>query len=173
MEPDIRNLAVVAEKLEQSGIRYSLGGSGLLYSLGLTSIVRDWDVMTEAPKDSVLHALQDYDIEEISSGDYPFGTEYKLLIHRVSPQVEIIGGMSIHTVHGLCKMPALPVSSWNGIQVGSPEVWYVAYALMNRMEKADVLLSFLRETGANKQIIKLLMNEPLPDEILSKIKNLS
>lgn len=168
----IRNLAAVTEKLEQSGISYSLGGSGLMLSLGLTNAVGDWDVMVEASKDRVLHALQRDQIEERRSGDYPFGTKYKLVIQGHGPQVEIIGGLSIYTNKGLCKLPSIPSSIWNGIQVGSPEVWYAAYALMNRMEKAAVLLAYLKKAGANKEILNNLMNEPLPDEIMGEIRSL-
>ncbi|WP_226003149.1 hypothetical protein [Paenibacillus sp. BJ-4] len=166
MKPNVKNLYVVTEKFEQFGISYALGGSGLLYSLGLTTSVSDWDVMTEATKDSVMNALQNYEVEETISGDYPYGTEYKLLVHNKNPKVEIIGRLAIHTNKGLCRMPSISVSEWNGIQVASPEVWYVAYALMNRKEKADLLLSFLKGKGANKETIKILMNEPLSDEII-------
>ncbi|CAG7639082.1 hypothetical protein ACFQI7_08455 [Paenibacillus allorhizosphaerae] len=172
MLPDIKNLAVVIEKLEQFHLEYSLGGSGLLHSLGLTGIVRDWDIMTEAPKDRVLEALQNFEVKEIISGDYPFASEYKLLIHDDDPQLEITGRFSIYTRKGLCRIPSLPVSRWNGIHVGSPEAWYVAYALMNRKEKAKLLLSYLKKVGSHQAIINILMNEPLPDEILKEIKSL-
>ncbi|NOV02277.1 hypothetical protein [Paenibacillus planticolens] len=173
MKPDIESLAAVCEKFEQMGISYSLGGSGLLLSLGLVNSVRDWDVMTEAPKDRALKALQNYEVEEITSGDYPFGSEYKLFIGNVNPQVEVLGCFSIYSDKGLCRMPSIPLSRWNGIQVGSPEVWYVAYALMDRMDKAALLLSFLKETGANKEILGKLMNEPLPHAILQEIESLN
>jgi hypothetical protein len=170
VKPDITSLAVVTGKLEQSGISYSLGGSGLMLSLGLTNAVGDWDVLVEASKDRLLNALQHDQVEEMTSGDYPFGTKYKLVVHSQGPQVEIIGGLSIYTDKGLCRLPSIPSSTWNGIQVGSPEVWYVTYTLMNRMEKAAILLSYLKEAGANKETINILMNEPLPDEILEEIR---
>ncbi|CAN7276944.1 hypothetical protein LJR153_001334 [Paenibacillus sp. LjRoot153] len=171
MNPDIGNLVAVTQALDQSGIRYSLGGSGLMLSFGLTNTVGDWDVMVEAAKDQVKNALQHEQIEEITSGDYPFGTDYKLVVHHSHlPQVEIIGGLSIYTDAGLCRLPSIPSSTWNSIQVGSPEVWYVAYALMNRSAKAAILLSYLKEVGANKDILNRLMNEPLPDAIMGEIR---
>lgn len=172
MNPDIRSLVAVTQSLERAGIRYSLGGSGLMLSLGLTETVGDWDVMVEAPLEGVKHALLHEQIEEKTSGDYPFGTAYKLVIHSDAPQVEIIGGLSIYTDGGLCRLPSIPSSLWNGIQVGSPEVWYVAYALMNRSAKAAVLLSYLQEVGANQDILNRLMNEPLPDAIMGEIRHL-
>ncbi|MFC3745791.1 hypothetical protein [Paenibacillus sp. GCM10012306] len=69
-------------------------------------------------------------------------------------------------------MPTIPVRLWKGIQVSSPEVWYVAYALMHRKEKADALLSFLRKKGADKQILQILKNDRLPDEIIEEMLSL-
>jgi hypothetical protein len=168
--PDIGNLVAVTQTLDQSGIRYSLGGSGLMLSLGLSDTVGDWDVMVDAPKDQVMKALQHEQVAEIMSGDYPFGTDYKLVVQSDAPQVEIIGGLSIYTDEGLCRLPSIPSAMWNGIQVGSPEVWYVAYALMNRSAKAAILLSYLKEVGANKDILIRLMNEPLPEAIMGEIR---
>ncbi|CAG7647215.1 hypothetical protein PAESOLCIP111_05340 [Paenibacillus solanacearum] len=172
MVPDLKHAAVVVEKLEQNRIDYALGGSGLLHSLGLTDVVRDWDLMTDAPKHRVLEALQHFEVTEIISGDYPFASEYKLLIHDKDPQVEITGRFSIYSSKGLCRIPAAAVSRWNGIHVGSPEAWYAAYALMNRKEKAELLLSYLKKAVANQSMIHILMNEPFPDEILEEMKSL-
>ncbi|OCT12946.1 hypothetical protein A8709_21735 [Paenibacillus pectinilyticus] len=169
----MNNIKDVTEKFDKFGITYSLGGSGLLLSLGLTNSINDWDVMVEAPKDHVLKALTPFNIEEKPCGDYPFGTAYKLLVHNQRPQVEILGGFSINSPMGLCKIPSIPSVIWNGIHIGSPEAWYVAYALMNRKEKADVLLSYLKNVGANAETIQLLLNEPLPDEMLEEISSLN
>ena len=157
MNAAYRSLRNVTEKLVQHEISYSLGGSGLLLSLGLTNTVNDWDVMVEAPKERVLRALLNEQVEEIRSGDYPFGTAYKLVVSSESPQVELIGGLSIHTSKGICRLPSIPCATWNGIQIGSPEVWYVAYTLMNRTEKAGILYGYLKETGANQEILNRMM----------------
>ncbi|MBY3624455.1 hypothetical protein HGO21_33670 [Acinetobacter sp. CUI P1] len=172
MNSDINNLVIVTEKLEQFGINYSLGGSGLLLSLGLFNSAHDWDIMTDAPKETVMDALRNFKVEELKSGDYPFGSEYKLLIHERNPQVEILGKFSIYSTKGLCKMPTVPISSWNGVQVSAPEVWFVAYALMNRTDKANLLFSFLKNNGAKNEILNKLMKEPLPDELLHNLESL-
>ncbi|MBB6671895.1 hypothetical protein [Cohnella nanjingensis] len=124
MKPYIENLTAVIEQFEQSGISYSLGGSGLLHSLGITNSVRDWDVMTEAPKDRVLNALQNYEVVETTSGNFPFGTAYKLLVHSENPQVEILGRLSIYTDKGLCRMPSIHVSRWNGDGCHYGDAWF-------------------------------------------------
>jgi hypothetical protein len=69
-------------------------------------------------------------------------------------------------------MPTVPISSWNGVQVSAPEVWFVAYALMNRTDKANLLFSFLKNNGARNEILNKLMKEPLPDELLYNLESL-
>ncbi|WNR45431.1 DUF402 domain-containing protein [Paenibacillus roseipurpureus] len=171
MQPDRIHLASVTDKLAECGIPYTLGGSGLLLSLGLIETVNDWDVMVETPQEDVLDALQHYEVEQLACGDFPFGTAYKLLVtHPQGPQVEIIGRLSVYSDKGLCHLPSVPYSVWNGIQVGSPEVWYVAYALMNRREKAEILLAYLKEYGVHHGIIQRMMKEPLPDVIMEELR---
>jgi hypothetical protein len=59
---------------------------------------------------------------EIKSGDYPFGTTCKLLIHNELLKLEIIGDFSIHTDKGLFQLPTIPIFTWGKVLVGSPEV---------------------------------------------------
>lgn len=165
MKPDETQLHMVTERLARSGIAYALGGSGLLYSLGLGQTVRDWDLMTEAPKEAVIAALAELPIEEITSGDYPYASRYKLLIHQEAIQVELFGSFAMHTEAGLCQLPTIVGASWHGVQVSSPEVWYVAYALMQRTEKAELLLAYLREHGVRQDVICQLLALPLPAAI--------
>lgn len=168
---DMNNLILVTEQFDKFNINYSLGGSGLLLSLGLTDTVNDWDIMTDAPKENVLSALQQFQIEETRGGEYPFGTEYKLAIHEKDPQVEILGNFSVFSGDKLCKMPTIPVSTWQGVHVGAPEVWYVAYALMTRTSKAKLVLNYLKEqtVTVNKEVIGMLMKEPLPEVIVQEL----
>lgn len=171
--PDLVHLAAVTDELQRRGVPYALGGSGLLHSLGLTDTVRDWDLTTEAPKEQVWEALRHLELQEGKSGDYPFGSAYKLVIHQEDPQVEILGRFSIHTGKGLCRLPTVPASVWNGVHVGSPEVWYAAYALMNRQDKADLLYSYLKEKGADRRVIQNLTREPLPDDVRERLVSLA
>ncbi|KMY54066.1 hypothetical protein AC623_08880 [Bacillus sp. FJAT-27231] len=161
MKPNLLQLLAVTERFERQGISYALGGSGLLYSLGLTDTIRDWDMTTDAPKELVLGVLDSLHVEEIESGVFPFASHYKLLVHQNNPQVEVIGHFSIVTEKGICNLPILPFRNWKGIQVASPEVWYTAYALMGRTAKANILWSFLNSNGANRVAIQTLLRLPL------------
>ncbi|MFC5528370.1 hypothetical protein [Cohnella yongneupensis] len=172
MNQKIENLLAVTKRLEKSEIPYALGGSGLLLSFDLTNTVRDWDITTNASIEDVLNSLSGLHIEEITSGDYPFASSFKLLIHENDPQVELIGDFTIQTDNGICKIPTIPDSRWEGVKVGSPEAWYVAYSLMERIEKANLLLSYLKNNGANALTIEKLVEEPLPDVVVKNLYSL-
>ncbi|MEE6449251.1 hypothetical protein RAH41_01615 [Gottfriedia acidiceleris] len=169
---DYKNLISVVNVLEQNNIKYALGGSGLLLSLGLTNEVNDWDLTIEYPKNDLLNVLKSFDIKVIGSGDYPFASKYKFLIHNDNPKVEIIGYFSIITSNGVCNLPTISVKEWKDIQIGSPEVWYVAYSLMNRVEKANKLFFYLKVHGANANIIDRMLKEPLPNYLKIRLKEL-
>lgn len=62
----------IIKRLEENNILYSLGGSGLLYYLGLVDSVNDWDLTVECTKDNLIKAIDGYDWVEHRSGDYPF-----------------------------------------------------------------------------------------------------
>lgn len=161
----IEPMVEVTSALDKANIEYALGGSGLLYSLGLVDSVRDWDLTTEAPLDDVLAALSHLYCLPAPCGDYPFASSYRLSIHAEEPHIDLFGSFTIQTEAGLCRLPAIPTTQWHGITVGSPEVWFVAYSLMNRNEKAEKLLSYLQDNGANQEIINLLLHEPLPTSL--------
>lgn len=170
---DMNNLTLVTSQLESSNIKYALGGSGMLLSLGLSDTINDWDIMTDAPKEQILKALQQFRIKETTGAEYPFGTEYKLAIHENVPQVEILGRFAIYNDQQLCNIPTVPATIWQGVQVSAPEVWYVAYALMERTAKADLLLEYLKSQPANKEVINQLMKEPLPEFIAQQLDSIS
>ncbi|MFK7692427.1 hypothetical protein [Paenibacillus sp. HJGM_3] len=169
-------LQAVTSRLHAAGIGYALGGSGLLYALGLTDKVRDWDLTTSAPVQAVQAALLDLPVQTIVSGDYPFASDYKLLVHETDPQVELIGGFAIHSPAGLCRIPPLLGGAvWNGITLGSPEVWYVAYALMGRRPRAELLLHYMQGgpvPHGRPETLNRLLQEPLPADIRRELLTL-
>ncbi|MGG3803898.1 hypothetical protein [Metabacillus fastidiosus] len=78
MESKLKHLNTVVDLLESENIQYSLGGSGLLYSLNLVHTVNDWDITLEIPADQLISLLRDYSIESFETGSYPYATDYKL-----------------------------------------------------------------------------------------------
>jgi hypothetical protein len=158
--------------LDAAGLGYASGGSGLLYSLGLTQAVRDWDLTTDAPLESVTHALQGVAWISLTSGDYPFASSYRLSIEDPRLPIDIIGRYAIHSEHGLCRLPALAAFQWNGLSMGSPEIWTAAYTLMKRDQKAELFYDYLQEHGADPAVLRLLLAEPLPGPLRTKLLQL-
>jgi hypothetical protein len=138
------NLITFTSVLDEFGIDYALGGSGLMYSLNLIDEVNDWDITTDCPQEEVIRALDTYQWEQAPSGDYPFASKYR--IHIPEHNIDIIGNFAIQTKEGVCELPSIVSSNWNGISVGSPEIWFVAYTLMGRQTKANYFIIILNVT---------------------------
>jgi hypothetical protein len=170
VKPDLNPLLAVTNRLDKARIPYALGGSGLLYALDLTDTVRDWDVMTDSSKEKVRDALEGLDVTDGQCGDYPYATEYKFAVYRDDPQVEVIGRFAIHHENGLCRLPVIPTTRWKGVYVGSAEVWFVAYSLMDRQEKAKALLSGLNKNGADQEALQQMLKQPLPASLQRELE---
>ncbi|WP_282938252.1 hypothetical protein [Paenibacillus sp. RC67] len=165
-------VSTVTNRLKDANIHYASGGSGLLYSLGLTEQVRDWDITTDAPIEAVVNALQGIHWTQALSGDYPFASSYRIsILHNTLP-IDLIGSFAIYSEAGLCRLPSHSAAVWEQIPMGSPEIWAVAYSLMNRQDKAFKLFAYLQAHGANHERIHQLLQEPLPKPLQSKLLTL-
>ncbi|MEK3786935.1 MULTISPECIES: hypothetical protein [Paenibacillus] len=172
---DHQEILPIIRRFEENELAYSLGGSGMLYYLGLTDAVNDWDLIVDCPKNLLLKAIDGYDWIELESGDYPFASKYR--IHITSLRIDIIGGFAFHTGSELIQLPVSHVvnRSWSGIKVSSPEIWYVAYHLMGRVEKSNLILNHLQAYRdiVDKHLIRnLLRNKGLNPEIREELSNL-
>jgi hypothetical protein len=172
MKLSLESVQQITQRLDAAGIVYASGGSGLLYSLGLTQRVGDWDLTTDASYEAVAEALQGIDWITLPSSDYPFSSSYRLSFEDVGLPVDIIGQYSIHSEHGICQLPTFAAYQWHGLQMGSPEVWATAYALMKRQPKAELLFNYLGMHDVNQEVVQRLLAEPLPDHIRERLQKL-
>lgn len=156
----------VARALERAGITYALGGSGLMRSLGLVEQVRDWDLTTDAPFEQVATALEGLPWERAPHGDGPYATAYRLAVG----EVDLMGRFAIQTEAGIVRLPTVVCGQYEGLPVGSPEVWAVAYRLMERHPKADLLAGWLRQQGARADLVARLLQEPLPPQVRDEVR---
>lgn len=85
----------ILNRLEENNIAYALGGSGLLYFLGLTDSIHDWDITVECPKDTLIKAIRGYDWVDQRSGDSPFASEYRLSINAL--HIDFIGNFACYS----------------------------------------------------------------------------
>ncbi len=152
-------LLPIIRLLEKNKITYALGGSGLLYYLKLIDSVNDWDITVECPKDTLVSAINGYDWVEQWSGDHPFASQYRLSIDSLN--IDFIGSFAFHSEDEVLKLPVSIIGDWDGIKISSLEVWYVAYSLMGRQEKANLIMSYLK---TNKEMV----NDSLISDLTEK-----
>ncbi len=172
MREKLNTLRMISTRLEQAGVDYVIGGSGMLFGLGLTESVRDWDLMTDAEESEVWAALIDLDVTADSGASEQFGSGRKLTVAGVEPEVEVIIGFAIRSGKEICRLPAWDGGTHRGLRIASPEVWFAAYALMERTEKAALLEAYLHERGADAAAIARLRQEPLPAELAGRLDRL-
>jgi hypothetical protein len=145
----------IVKLLEANQITYALGGSGLLYYLKLIDSVNDWDITVECSKDTLTEVIKRYDWVEQRSGDYPFASQFRLSVD--SPRIDFIGHFALYSESELIPLPVSTLGEWDGIKLSSLEVWYAAYYLMGRKERANLILSYLK-TNKEKINVHLINN---------------
>lgn len=173
---EIKDLVRMTDKLKESGISYALGGSGLLHALGLVEQVNDWDLLVECSKEKLLKVIEGYSWQEQSSGDGLFASEYRIQVVPIS--IDFIGYFALRSTKGIVKLPIDKghgegkrnregyKGSWQGIPLSTPETWYVAYKMMGRESKAELLYNYLKHTDRDEEsIMKLVRNEMMEESI--------
>ncbi|QQE77239.1 hypothetical protein [Alicyclobacillus sp. SO9] len=170
MIPETRALRSVLSTLQTCHLNAFLGGSGLLYAFGLSAVVNDWDLTTNASKQAVTECLQEFQLVETPHQSLVFCSDYVLAIPEA--KIEIIGGYAIRCERDVCRLPSVFGRLWHDIPIASPEVWAVAYNLMGRIEKSELLFRHLQRTGVTKNIVDLLCREPLPIELHHRLETL-
>lgn len=152
-------------RLEHAGLVVALGGSGLLAALGLADRVRDWDLTTDASQQQVTAALAGEPYQ--ASGGDALHADHKLAFSE--GLVEVILGFAFHTASGVVRIPTLVSERRDGVPLGSPEGWAVAYHLLGRDAKSEKLFDYLGKRGADPLARVRLMAEPLPPEIAARL----
>ena len=166
--PPLAALREIVATLESAGIECALGGSGLLASLGLETVIRDWDLTTDAPLEEVRLALARYAPGHM--GPNGVHADDKLMIPGHS--TECIVRFAFHSGGVIVRIPTLKQARWAGVTVGSAEAWAVAYALMGREEKSRRLFDHLARSGADGAAVLRLCGEPLPDGLRDSLSAL-
>ncbi len=94
--PSLVALKLISTRLSAVGVNHALGGSGLLYALGLLEEVKDWDITTDATFEAVLLVLQGLEWKRIPPSD-TFKSEYFININIDGTPIHLIGGFAIKT----------------------------------------------------------------------------
>lgn len=169
MIPPLEPLRRVHRALEAGGVVAALGGSGLLYSLGLVDSVRDWDLTTDAPFGQVQAALGALPWQPAPTGDQGYATAHRINVTPDGADIDLMVGYAVRCERGVVQFPTVVTGDLQGIPVGSPEVWAVAYQLIGRPQKAAALNDYLRHHGYRSEIRDQLLSQPLPKAVAATI----
>jgi hypothetical protein len=164
----MQSLLDVHGRLAKAGIVHALGASALLHAHGLEDHVGDWDINTEADHD-VLEPLF-RDLAPVRFGSSGIHADSKLQMH--GRDIELIVRMAIVAEGKVVRIPTIVRGSWQGVPVGSPEAWAVSYALLGRREKSERLFAMLESKGANEADVRRMLEEPLPQALAERLRNL-
>jgi hypothetical protein len=173
--PPIAPLLEIGTRLDQAGLAWALGGSGLLLALGLVDRANDWDVTCDVPAAVAAAALAG--VPHSMSGNSGVHADEKLMFAEA--RTELICRFAFFTPVGISYLPTAIRGRWNGIPLASAEVWAVGYALMAELEgserrraRADLLFSYLARHGADRDIIAQLLAEPLTPSVRERLQAL-
>ena len=166
--PPLEPLLEIVGALESAGVTVALGGSGLLAALELADQVNDWDLTTEAPLDRVRAALRGF--EKQWCGSSGIHADQKLMLP--ARRTECIIGFAFQSEAGVIRIPTVVTRHWNGVPVGSPEAWAIAYALLGREPKAARLFGWLERAGVDETLRARLLREPLPGTLAARLRAL-
>ena len=166
--PPLEPLLEIVGALEAAAVVVALGGSGLLAALGLVDQVNDWDLTTDASLDQVGVALRGFETEWCGSSG--IHADQKLII--AAARTECIIGFAFQSEAGVSRIPTVVTRHWNGVPVGSPEGWAIAYALLGREPKAARLFGWLECAGVDETMRGRLLREPLPGALAVRLRAL-
>jgi hypothetical protein len=173
--PPLEPLHAALARLAAAGIPHALGGSGLLASLGLVDRVNDWDVTCDTDLDTLAALFADQPHERF--GNSGCHADHKLNLEGGG--IELIAGFAFFVEGGIVRIPTRVTGHWNGLPVGSPEGWAVAYAIMGeldaaprRTERAERILTRLAVQGADAETIAFLLAQPLPERLAARLASL-
>jgi hypothetical protein len=171
-------LRAALAQLSSAGIPHALGASGLCAALGLVDRVNDWDVTCDADL-ATLEALFADEPGE-SFGNSGCHADHKRNLR--GGEIELIAQFAFFVGDGIVRIPTRVTRHWNGVPVGSPEAWAVAYALMGALDdeahrerrraRAELLFGWLAEHGADGETLRVLLDEPLPDRLAARLSAL-
>jgi hypothetical protein len=173
--PPLEPLRATLARLAAAGIPHALGASGLCAALGLVSRVNDWDVTCDADL-AALEALFADEPGE-SFGNSGCHADHKRNLR--GGEIELIAHFAFFVGGGIVRIPTRVTREWNGVPVGSPEAWAVAYALMGELDdeahrarrrsRADGLFGWLSANGADEEVVRTLLAEPLPAPLAARL----
>lgn len=176
--PPLEPLKEALAKLSRAGVPHALGASGLCAALGLVDRVNDWDVTCDADLATLEAIFADEPGE--SFGNSGCHADHKRNLR--GGEIELIARFAFFADGGIVRIPTRVTCQWHGVPVGSPEAWAVAYALMGALDdeahrerrraRGELLFGWLAEHGADAETVRVLLAEPLPEWLATRLATL-
>ena len=144
MNDDVASaLRQVAVRLGAAGVRFALGGSGLLWALGLDATVRDIDLQVDEGDEARLATAAGSWLVEISrEGTELWASPWFARLSVGGVDVDAIGGMAFRHTGGVAR---LPLRASGHVELGivrvpcaDPALWWAVYRAY-KPEKATLL----------------------------------
>lgn len=141
-----RALLTFASELGQAKIRFSLGGSGLLYFLGMPVTPHDIDIVVhEDDHDLLLTILSKYNVTEKDPNPL-YQTKHFYQFKVLGIDVDIMIHFAIKTNKGLYELPfqvdyLIPHQQLL-LPLGSLDDWTDAYRYMHRTKTLDIIKTY-------------------------------
>lgn len=177
--PPLSPVHAVVQALQSSGLRPTLGGSGLLHAYGLINAVRDWDVLVDTDVAAVQTALDEAGLLWTDAADRSgrYATSARLLLTMGDAEIDLMVEFAIWPEGAShdgppVRIPSIPSGTWNGIPLGSLEAWLAAYRLMRRPNKPDRIHEYLATSGVNHDHLERMLAEPLPEHMRRELMDL-
>jgi len=138
--PPLEPVRQLQEALGRSGIESVVGGSGLLASLGLVDVVHDWDLVIDADPEAVQRVLDDMGLRHSRKPrEGIFHSRAALLVDAPDHSIDVLIGFALEAGDEVVRIPARPGAVWQGLQMARAQEWILAYRLLGRPERAQLL----------------------------------
>jgi hypothetical protein len=166
--PPVAPLQDLVRAFERAGVMVALGGSGLLVALDLADTAHDWDLTTDASIETLAPLVGDYATER--AGASGIHSDRKLVFRDL--RIEVISEFAMRSGDSVVRLPTFVTGRWLEVPIGSPEVWAVAYSLLGRGAKANLLFGWLEASGADGRALERMLAEPLPGALRERLSAL-
>jgi len=118
-------LDAVAGRLSEHDVPFLLGGSGLLFALGIDVPVRDSDLMLRVEDRERFEAAAGRWLVGVTTERGPILTSaWKATLDVDGVEVEGLGGLGFADGR---RLPFRAGGCWRGIPLAAPEIWWAAY----------------------------------------------
>jgi hypothetical protein len=142
LDHKIQTLEDVCKSLIKAKIPFTLGGSGLLYYLGLVKNFNDLDLVLYCSEEEAHAALSTYpQTQNKSSGIYTSSFFFQVTHKEV--KFDIMGYFGVKNLGQDFKLKYKVSKKVGMIPLGELKDWLTAYELMERTDKVEIIQNAL------------------------------